>query len=325
MKPWIVSLFTLVIVAGAAIMWNKNLKAEMFPVERSFNVSYSAAIQDLPQKAQLVKVWIPLASSRGGQEIINRTIQAPGEYKITQDKKFGNEMLYFEAKKEKFSNLEFTINYETKVNREEFIRSAKEENLKPYLNPSRLMVVNEEVKQRALKAVANKKEGFEKARGIFDYVIDHMDYDKQTPGYGKGDTIRACDIGKGNCTDFHSLFISMALAENIPARFKIGLPIPETVEEGQIKGYHCWAEYYDAKQGWRQVDASEAWKKPEKRDLYFGGIDTSKFLISVGRDVSLNPSQEGGDVNIFFYPYVEVDGEPFNDVKTKFSFKNRKQ
>ena len=41
----------------------------------------------------------------------------------------------------------------------------------------------------------------ERARAIYDHVVDHMDYNKTTPGWGNGDTLRACDVGKGNCTD----------------------------------------------------------------------------------------------------------------------------
>ena len=35
-----------------------------------------------------------------------------------------------------------------------------------------------------------------------------------------------CDSGFGNCSDFHSLFISMARANNIPAKFEIGYGVP---------------------------------------------------------------------------------------------------
>jgi transglutaminase-like putative cysteine protease len=148
-----------------------------------------------------------------------------------------------------------------------------------------------------------------------------MKYDKTVPGWGRGDTVRACLLGTGNCTDFHSLFISMAHAAEIPARFKIGLTVPAE-EQGEIPGYHCWAEFYEEGRGWRPVDASEAWKHPERKEVYFGNFDTNKFLISVGRDINLVPRQSRPPVNILFYPYVEVDGKEWNGVKTSFQFKN---
>ena len=70
------------------------------------------------------------------------------------------------------------------------------------------------------------------------------------------------------------------------------------------------------------MDASEAWKHPEQKERYFGHFDTNKFLVSVGRDIDLVPMQSGESVNIFFYPYVEVDGREFNGIKTQFHFKS---
>jgi len=183
------------------------------------------------------------------------------------------------------------------------------------------MNVDEEVRKRASAAVQNHSTFYDKAKAIYEDVIRRMSYDKTVPGWGRGDTVRACLLGKGNCTDFHSLFISMAHAAEIPARFKIGLTIPEA-GEGEIPGYHCWAEFYEEGKGWRPVDASEAWKQPNRKEAYFGHFDTNKFLISVGRDIDLVPRQAGSSVNIFFYPYVEVDGKEWDGAKTSFQFKN---
>ncbi len=101
----------------------------------------------------------------------------------------------------------------------------------------------------------------------------------------------------------------------------MGLPIP-SVAESSIKGYHCWAEFYHPTRGWQPVDASEAWKHPERREAYFGGFDTNKFLLSVGRDITLSPKPANAPLNIFFYPYVEVDGEEFKDAQMAFQYKD---
>jgi transglutaminase-like putative cysteine protease len=131
-------------------------------------------------------------------------------------------------------------------------------------------------------------------------------------------------LGKGNCTDFHSLFISMARSVGIPARFVIGAPIPQG-PEGTIAGYHCWAEFYSPQAGWVPVDASEAWKHPRLREYYFGTLDPNKLLISVGRNIQLVPAQAGPPVNFFIYPYVEVDGTPRGVVETRFEYRTLQQ
>ncbi len=115
------------------------------------------------------------------------------------------------------------------------------------------------------------------------------------------------------------LFISLARAEGIPARFEIGFPVPSGTE-GTIPGYHCWAEFYVKGWGWVPVDISEAWKDPKKHDYFFGSLDANRVQFSVGRDLTLQPKQEGGPLNYFIYPYVEVDGKPFEGIEKRFSY-----
>src|SRR5205085_5351925 len=64
------------------------------------------------------------------------------------------------------------------------------------------------------------------ARQLYDIVDDHVTYKKEGTGWGRGDTNWVCDSGYGNCTDFHSLFISLARSQGLPSRFEIGFSIP---------------------------------------------------------------------------------------------------
>ena len=159
----------------------------------------------------------------------------------------------------------------------------------------------------------------EKGRAIYNYVIATMRYDKSGTGWGNGDAIWACTAKRGNCTDFHSLFIGMMRAAGIPARFEIGFPLPSDQHAGTIPGYHCWAQFYVKKYGWIPVDASEAWKHPEKKDYFFGAHDDDRVQFTVGRDIRLNPPQQGAPLNYFIYPYAEIDGKPLA-LESKFSF-----
>ena len=61
---------------------------------------------------------------------------------------------------------------------------------------------------------------------------------------GRGDAVWACNSKHGNCTDFHSLFIGMARAAGIPARFEIEFSLPANVKAGVTTSYHCWAQFY---------------------------------------------------------------------------------
>jgi transglutaminase-like putative cysteine protease len=159
-------------------------------------------------------------------------------------------------------------------------------------------------------------------QAFYDYVYRTMRYNKDGTGWGRGDAVWACANKRGNCTDFHSLFIGMLRSQGIPARFLIGFPVPEGAE-GEINGYHCWAEYYDAKRGWIPVDASEAKKKGQK-EAYFGALPNDRIEFSTGRDLVLAPPQKAEPVNYFVSPYAEVDGKPAAELKGSFHFKRIK-
>ncbi len=147
-----------------------------------------------------------------------------------------------------------------------------------------------------------------------------MRYDKTGTGWGRGDVLYACDAKKGNCTDFHSLFIAMARSQGIPARFEIGFPLPAAKHASEIAGYHCWAEFFEPQHGWVPVDISEAWKNPVKKDYFFGSHDTERVQFSMGRDLKLTPQQAGDPLNYLVYPYVEVGDKSYPNVSNEFSF-----
>ncbi|MCI0447299.1 transglutaminase-like domain-containing protein, partial [bacterium] len=162
-----------------------------------------------------------------------------------------------------------------------------------------------------------------KAKSIYSYVLGNMTYDKLLPGWGKGDTERACKLKKGNCTDFHSLFISLARASGIPARFVIGFPLPES-STGSVSGYHCWAEFYLAGHGWVPVDPSEASKTKDeyRREYLFGNLDPDRIEFTNGRDIKLDPPQAGEPLNYFVYPYAEADGVQVSNTTIKLDYQN---
>jgi transglutaminase-like putative cysteine protease len=94
----------------------------------------------------------------------------------------------------------------------------------------------------------------------------------------------------------------MMRASGIPARFEIGFPIPESKTEGDIGGYHCWAEFYLNGVGWVPVDASEAWKNPAKHNCFFGAADVNRVFFTYGRDIRLSSEQKGGRTQLFHLP-----------------------
>jgi transglutaminase-like putative cysteine protease len=175
------------------------------------------------------------------------------------------------------------------------------------LQPDALVPIDGRVAEIAEQVTAGAETELEKARAIYDYVTHTMTYDKSGEGWGRGDAIYACTAKAGNCTDFHSLILGMARATGIPARFVMGIPLPENEHGGEIVGYHCWAQLYVKGLGWLPVDSSEASKHPEKENAFFGGLDANRIRFTMGRDLKVG-SNPANRVNFLIYPYVEVDG-----------------
>ena len=191
--------------------------------------------------------------------------------------------------------------------------------------PEPLVPLDGPIRELAVGATKGLTTAEERARAIYEKVTGMMKYDKSGTGWGRGDAVYACDAKRGNCTDFHALLIGMARSAGIPARFAIGLPIPESRRSGEIPGYHCWAELYVERRGWVPVDSSEASKNPAKRNYFFGHHDENRLEFSRGRHLTLAPAQQGPPLNFFVYPYAEVDGRPHEAIDRSFTFTDRER
>ena len=296
------------------------------PKARIIEFTYDIEVPSLPANAKDLKVWIPAPSEGSYQDVTLKTIDPLISPKISRDKIFHNKILYYLFESPR-NGVHLDLQYKIRRYERAFGLSGKnrmnnddKESLAKYLASNRLMVISKEIKEMAAQIVKGRTAAIEKARTIYDYCLANLSYDKSIPGWGNGDTMRACSVKAGNCTDFHSLFVSLARAAGIPAKFVIGFSIPKQ-KEGEIASYHCWAEFYDYDRGWVPVDVSEAWKDRGKADYYFGNLDEDRIEFTEGRDIVLDPPANAGALNYFIYPYAELDGRPVENVRTHFRFK----
>jgi transglutaminase-like putative cysteine protease len=299
---------------------------------RNFEFTYVTRIPSLPADAKTSRIWIPLPQSDAYQTISDLKIESPFAYGKHRDTEYGNEYAYLEIPAAKGAapaevRLRFdVVRREHRESPDAQTNAMRERGgageLKRFLEPDRRVPLAGTIAELSAQETRGIQEPMAKARAIYDYVIATMRYDKSGTGWGNGDAIWACTAKRGNCTDFHSLFIGMMRAAGIPARFEIGFPLPEDQHAGSIAGYHCWAEFYVAPYGWIPVDASEAWKHPEKKNYFFGAHDDNRVQFTVGRDIRLDPAQQGEPLNYFIYPYGELDGKPLA-LESKFSFQDR--
>ena len=293
---------------------------------RSFTFNYGATINQVPKGAK-VRVWFPIAQSNAQQKVSQTSTDVPAELKTNQDKKYSNNIGFFEVESDPAVPIKFAVGYQVQraqASVENVASGLSDAEKANFLTANSLVPIDGKPQEQFgnLKLPAESMAAGEE---IYNLVEEHMKYDKSQPGYGNGDAAWACDSKTGNCTDFHSLFISLARSNSIPARFEIGFPLPADKTEGKIGGYHCWAWFFAQGKGWAPVDISEADKHPELKDFYFGKLTADRIAFSTGRDIELVPKSASGPLNYFVYPHVEVDGEvwPKEKIALEFSFKDQ--
>lgn len=303
--------------------------AQPAPQTRTFDFDYVARIPSVPPGARKIRLWVPVPQSDAHQQIANLKINSAFRYELHQDPEYHDQCAYIEMAAPKapaLVELKMQMRVQRRENRVDLGHPAKARKdpaeLSRALQPDQRVPLDGVIATLSAEQTRNIERPLDKARAIYNYVVSTMRYDKSGDGWGRGDAIFACNARRGNCTDFHALFIGMMRAAGIPAKFEIGFPLPADKRAGEIPGYHCWAQFWLDDFGWIPVDASEAWKNPAKRDYFFGAHDDNRVMFSRGRDIRLNPAQQGEPLNYFVYPYAEVDGKAFAGVESKFSFRD---
>lgn len=289
---------------------------------RKFTFHYQFRVKGLKPsddvKHNLVRVWLPCPASSDCQEILRLPATAPGKISEHEDPRYGNRILFFQTRIP--ATGEFAVDVPYEVVRHEVLRGplhSKDGSAEKLADAHRALFLRADKlvpttgkPLNLLAPVELRKNKLDLARQLYDLVDDHVTYKKEGTGWGRGDTNWVCDSRYGNCTDFHSLFMSLARSQGLPTRFEIGFSIPTDKSEGPIAGYHCWAWFYLDGRGWIPVDISEADKHPAMKDYYFGNLTADRVAFSVGRDLELVPQANHRPLNYFIHPYIEVGGEP---------------
>lgn len=302
----------------------------MTPPSRRFLFEYHITIS--PHDVDL-DLWLPAPQSDPYQKLVSASISSPVQLAVEEDPENCNQIIYGRLPAAKDAE-SVVVRYQV----ERFVRRAHDGRkvessdmsaLARFLQPDSRVPIDGPVVEAAVKAVSRDAPARERARQIFDNLLETLDYDSRgcTPerAHELGDLAVACDLKRGTCTEFHGLYVAHARALGLPARFAFGFNIPQR-PEGQIAGYHCWAEVFLPDVGWFAVDVSEAWKRtdPSERSFYFGNLDANRVQFTTGRDVFLVPPPRTGAVDRFIFPLAEADGRR-EDVGLKFTFRDTEQ
>lgn len=309
----------------------------------TITMDFDLSDHDMGEEA---KLWIPYPVSDRDQVITNVTVTGDyAESAVYTDQTYSTPMLYARWDKGSASRtLTFTFHADRKeVSRRDF--PTKEVAWDPadfarYLAPSKLGPIDGEVKILADKITKGKTTVLAKAKAIYDWTCENMYRDPDTNGCGPGDVCSLLNKPGGKCTDIHSVFVALCRAAGVPAREVFGIRQGKKAEQDISKWQHCWAEFYLPGYDWVPVDPADVRKMmlkhklelgdaqtKEYREYFWGGWDQYRVKLAVGRDLVLNPPQNGETVNTFGYPYAQIGGKTLDwlDPKTfKYSFIFRK-
>ena len=323
---------SLIFLASACVMPLAVQADDVAPRTRRVRFTYSAELRDVPADAREATLWLPFPPNDDAQEISDIVVRSDVPTSVSRDAEYGNQALSLTVLQP--GNRPVRVELQLDVLRRERRNAAavarkpvqlsppKEKISERWLKRDRLVPIDGMVLDLALSVTRAAPDDFEQVRAIYNHTVSTLKYDKTGTGWGRGDIAYACDAKKGNCTDFHAVFIGLCRARGIPARFEIGFSLPTDKPSGEISGYHCWADCHVPGYGWIPVDCSEAQKHPEQRDYFFGAHDENRVAFSTGRDVRLNPPQMGERLNFFVYPYAEVDGRPHEKLDRKVRYEN---
>ena len=224
---------------------------------------------------------------------------------------------------------------------------VSKEELDYFLRPTRYVPTDGIVKETALKAATGATTDMEKARAIYDWVVDNTFRDPKVRGCGRGDIrfmLESGDMG-GKCADLNALYVGLARSAGLPARHVYGLRIAKSdlgykslglATDKATKGQHCRTEVYLREYGWVPVDPADVRKvvleePPGNRPLsdemvskarkrLFGSWEMNWMAYNYAHDVAL-PGSAKDPLVYFMYPQAETTGgrvDPFDPDNFKY-------
>ena len=292
----------------------------------------------------VARAWIPLpleADNDWQKAIGNSWSGNAKEARITHDGKYGLGLLYVEwPAKEMNPVIELTSRFMTRDRAIDFSRpgdidlSAADRQF--FTAPTDLIPTDGIVRKTALGITRGAKTDVEKARAIYEWIVDNTFRDPKTKGCGVGDIKAMLETGNlgGKCADLNALFVGLARSVGVPARDVYGIRVAPSKygyrslganSPNITKAQHCRAEFFARGHGWVPIDPADVRKvvleeppgnlavKDEKvvaaRKRLFGSWEMNWLAYNTGHDVKLPHATKAPKKPFIMYVNAECDGE----------------
>jgi transglutaminase-like putative cysteine protease len=197
------------------------------------------------------------------------------------------------------------------------------------------------VRKTAQGVVKGARSDVEKARAIYEWVVENTFRDPKVRGCGWGDIKAMLETGNlgGKCGDLNALFVGLARSVGVPARDVYGLRVAPSAHGYRSLGVgtpsvtraqHCRAEFFAEGRGWVPVDPADvrkvaleeppgqlALKDPKveaARKRLFGNWEMNWMAYNMGHDIAL-PHSNGPKLPYLMYPNGETGGERLDQLE----------
>jgi len=212
-------------------------------------------------------------------------------------------------------------------------KHLQREELEHFLRPTKLLPTDGIVQETAAAITSGSRTDLEKARAIYEWIVDNTFRNPKTRGCGTGDIrfmLESKDLS-GKCADLNALYVGLARSSGLPARDVYGLRVGKSelgykslgpLTENVTKAQHCRAEVYLRDYGWVPVDPADVRKvvleePPGNRPLedemvkktrarLFGSWEMNWMAYNYAHDVAL-PGTKRGPIGFLMYPQAETD------------------
>jgi len=305
---------------------------------RGFEVTTRVEIV-FPQGA--TRVWLPIPSVDSGyQKTLDNAWSGNAQTaKIVHDGTYGAGMLYAEwPTAEKNPVIELYSRFATRDRAVDFsARPESVERLSPgqrafYTGSTEHMPTDGIVKRTAQDITKGARTDYDKAKAIYEWIVENTYRDPKTRGCGVGDIKTMLETGNlgGKCADLNALYVGLARAVGLPARDVYGVRVAKSQfgykslgagTANITRAQHCRAEVHLAGFGWVPVDPADVRKvvleeKAQPTDLsdplvqavrpkLFGAWEMNWLAFNTANDFAL-PNSKGGKLTFFMYPQAET-------------------
>ena len=289
----------------------------------------------------ITRVWVPVPSVDGEyQKVGENSWSGNGAARLERDGKYGAGMVAAEwSAGERAPVLQVVSTFSTRNRAVDFGKTDPALRLDaPTIafntSASDLIPVDGIVRDTARDIVKGKVGDLEKARALYEWVVENTFRDPKTRGCGIGDIrvlLETNNLG-GKCADLNALYVGLARSVGLPARDVYGIRVVKSEfgyrslgagSPNVTRAQHCRAEVFLTGFGWVPVDPADVRKVvleekaqpttladpvvPPVRAKLFGAWEQNWLAYNEAHDVRL-PGSSGAPVAFLMYPQAETGG-----------------